>query len=824
MSPHCKYCTTSSTTHLHHVFLHCFAPCRTASPFRTPINASSLVRVAPAVESGTLAPTVVCETGQGNTSSPLVYADRLQLQDLVRNDFSIDAWVKINSRSVSPVSSYLLKYTSSTPSSSISLQFTPSQSNEDRFDLHACVGVSCWLFNVTRQASDGENITVSIAANEWHHIAFVYTSATVYPPVVVFMDGKSTSIAKSSISNTSSNSSQSFGLEVCTDANLELDLLRVIPDNTRFSVNTQVPFRPPHQNYHFFCHPLQAPVNGLLSCTGYTAGSTCTASCCKGYSLQESFTARRTCSSIGAWSGSPSLCIPMSISASPDSLTLSSLPDITGFPSRIRISISLNTRIDFNVDVPLSTALRNAGTELLAVSPASLTFEPSTWQVAQTVTVSAMPVNHRRVYSPIETLPVTVGPATGSDHYRGFPVTSPTLSFIWVNSELYIAAFYLFSPWFSLAASFEAHSRVASGQNTTIIPTSVMSVQRVMSNSTPMSTPKLATETVISLSPPFFASYADRDIFHIGTREFHLDFWASVPATLALPIVHYSSSFMLTPGVTDSSGFSVSLEGSAAEELARTRMTVCIAAECSTCEHMGLDHEWKHYTVIRDTRGSTKCFINGQRVAWNNSVNVWLSNAMPGSPLYSLFVGGQSTTTTPSIAMAFIELFRLFVDPPITSLTTLPLLPGELSLLDCGLITSVGTTITCNGSQGLHSDSCHVRCRSGRIVGSPDVDRTLVCQPDSQWSNTPYPACQLDCSVLTVPNGFASCGNGRFRYLFSTPCNVTCNTGFSLVGSSGTITCASGGMWSDPDLMCISNTAPPVSSPPPSFPDGDHVE
>lgn len=792
----------------------CSVSYRTPSSARAPSFVSSSAKLLSTDESGTLGPVFSCSNSSAPNTAQIVYGDRTQFQQLASGEFSIDVWVKISSSSNTQISMYLMSYGSQGTSSEVSVLFVPSMVNSGNFDPRLCVSGLCWTFDVVQQLANGSNISVSVAKNEWRHYAFAYAPSDLSPQAKCYVDGQSTSVLLHSSSLDPSGPSAS--LELCQNGILEFDLLRIVPDSTRFSVsNTVVPFNPPHQDYHFTCPPLQAPPNGGLSCSGYVVGSSCITSCKRGYSFEQPFTAQRTCSALGQWSGSASACIPLSVSATPDSLTLSAIPDATGHPSSVRLLVRLESRIDSDVQLPVaSVPLNSAGSELLSISPPLLLFTPTNWHTTQIILVSANAVSQRRVYSPVELLMVQVGPATGSNHYAGFPVTPVMLTFTWVNSELYQGAFYLFSPWFSSEHSCEAHSRASPGQNTTINPTQNNNVTRTSTNTT--AAPRLATNTVLSISPAFFVAYGDRPAIRIGDRAFHLDFWASIPASLTIPLIHYSQSQALLPGVSDSDGFSVSLSSAVATFPVRVTMNVCIAGQCASCSHQGQNHEWKHYTVSRDPDGSTKCFINGQRVVWNGTLNIWLTGAMPGSSSYMLYVGGNDVTAQQSVSNAYMDLLRLYVEPQPTSLTVFPQMSGELSLLDCGLINTVGANILCNGSQGLIGDFCNIQCPFGaRIVNFPEIFRVMTCQTNRQWDVDPHPSCELDCPTLTVSNGMTTCMNGFEIYTFNRTCTVTCNPGYNLVGSSGNIVCSSGGMWSDPDLQCLSpvtSTATPATT------------
>eukprot|EP00117_Sycon_ciliatum_P010234 scpid19401/ scgid2845/ Sushi, von Willebrand factor type A, EGF and pentraxin domain-containing protein 1 len=785
---------------------------------RFPINeTSSSAQRLPVSASGTLSPTFSCDSA-GKQSSPLVqYSDRHAIQQLSSSAFSIDVWVKLLGEAGGQ-EQQLLQYGSAGSPQEVSLQFQASSLGDGHYEPQLCIAGFCWRCVVNRTADVlGEVYTAAIAPNEWRHVAFAKSLSPSSPQVTCFVDGvkRETIQLGTGPDGPRANST----LRLCTHSRLEFDLLRLVVGESRFSSATIHPFSPPHQQNYFACPPLRAPVQGKISCSGYTVGGLCTVSCSPGYSLQHAYTAQRTCTSTGTWSGFQSVCVPLVITVSIDTAAVSAKSHLTGYPSTAQVTVSLASRIDDNVEVPIVLSA-NSPSNLLKMTPSNLTFTPDNWQIGQFVHINVLPADQRLVYSPTEQLQVVAGPATGSGQYRGFPAQPAVESISWVNSELYSAAFYLFSPWFSTDTSFEAHSTTGPLQNTTIHPGVVISMSR--EPMPPAAIPRLAVTSTIQLTQPYYVSYPDRSAFRIGSRAFHLDFWAAIPAGLSFPIIHYSGGATLSAGISDLAGFSVSLTAGSVmlNSLLEISMQVCIAGDCATCVHSGQANAWRHFTVSRDGQSATRCFINGRRSLWNRSTNLLFTKKIDGASTYSLQIGGDLPTTQTQFGTGYIELVRLYVEPESSSLTALPLLPGELSLLDCGLVTSVGTHTNCTSNQGLLGDICRVDCVSGRIVGHAETYIILNCSSKGQWNPDTIPACQLDCPTLRIPNASPSCGSDFTIYTYGSTCSVNCHRGAQLVGSNGTLFCQSGGMWSDPDVMCAVPT-PPSSAPPQDFVDGE---
>ncbi|XP_056379568.1 P-selectin-like isoform X2 [Hyla sarda] len=101
---------------------------------------------------------------------------------------------------------------------------------------------------------------------------------------------------------------------------------------------------------------------------------------------------------------------------------------------------------------------------------------------------------------------------------------------------------------------------------------------------------------------------------------------------------------------------------------------------------------------------------------------------------------------------------------------------------------------------------CEFTCKDGfQLKGS----NFLLCQHSGEWSE-PVPKCiAVPCTALQGPeHGKVNCSDpfGAFRY--TSMCNVTCEEGFELQGTSS-LWCQDTGEWSDPIPTCAAQNDPP---------------
>ncbi|XP_042895433.1 P-selectin isoform X2 [Parasteatoda tepidariorum] len=108
--------------------------------------------------------------------------------------------------------------------------------------------------------------------------------------------------------------------------------------------------------------------------------------------------------------------------------------------------------------------------------------------------------------------------------------------------------------------------------------------------------------------------------------------------------------------------------------------------------------------------------------------------------------------------------------------------------------------------------TCSVTCESGYSLSGTS---TLVCQSNGEWSSV-YPNCNAvqsrSCPALPSPANGGNSGSCNTGAVGQS-CNFYCFPGFRLIGQP-TLVCGSDGRWSDGPPQCIANPSCPSLNPP----------
>ncbi|TKS74535.1 E-selectin CD62 antigen-like family member E [Collichthys lucidus] len=106
---------------------------------------------------------------------------------------------------------------------------------------------------------------------------------------------------------------------------------------------------------------------------------------------------------------------------------------------------------------------------------------------------------------------------------------------------------------------------------------------------------------------------------------------------------------------------------------------------------------------------------------------------------------------------------------------------------------------------------CNFTCQEGYYLTG---DNTLTCLASKQWSK-PTPTCTAKrCHTLNSPShGSLLCSNPHEEFSFGSWCNITCDGGFVLNGTTDT-ECTSVGTWSTDMPRCLAKRCSTLSSPP----------
>ncbi|XP_035227794.1 P-selectin-like isoform X2 [Stegodyphus dumicola] len=107
-------------------------------------------------------------------------------------------------------------------------------------------------------------------------------------------------------------------------------------------------------------------------------------------------------------------------------------------------------------------------------------------------------------------------------------------------------------------------------------------------------------------------------------------------------------------------------------------------------------------------------------------------------------------------------------------------------------------------------DTCQLVCISGF---RPTDTRVLICQANGVWSND-LPQCIgtiSGCPAITVDQGIVSetCSTGTTGQI----CTITCQSGYTLTGGSGTLVCQANGQWSGTLPICTAVSCPTLLAP-----------
>ncbi|KAJ8277984.1 hypothetical protein GJAV_G00082450 [Gymnothorax javanicus] len=108
------------------------------------------------------------------------------------------------------------------------------------------------------------------------------------------------------------------------------------------------------------------------------------------------------------------------------------------------------------------------------------------------------------------------------------------------------------------------------------------------------------------------------------------------------------------------------------------------------------------------------------------------------------------------------------------------------------------------------NSSCNVSCEEGFLLNGT---ASIQCTSSGVWTEPP-PLCQVkQCKVLTAPlHGSLHCLHPHEEFSFNSSCNVSCEEGFLLNGTTS-IRCTSSGVWSEPLPLCQAQQCLPLVAP-----------
>ncbi|XP_044158347.1 L-selectin-like [Bufo gargarizans] len=109
-----------------------------------------------------------------------------------------------------------------------------------------------------------------------------------------------------------------------------------------------------------------------------------------------------------------------------------------------------------------------------------------------------------------------------------------------------------------------------------------------------------------------------------------------------------------------------------------------------------------------------------------------------------------------------------------------------------------------------YNSVCNFSCEEGfQLTGA----RSLSCQNSGEWSES-IPRCKaVSCSPLEdLSHGHINCSDEYGEYRFKSICEFTCEVGFQLKGSNS-LFCQSSGEWSEPTPQCIAVSCMSLQSP-----------
>ncbi|XP_040264429.1 E-selectin-like isoform X2 [Bufo bufo] len=109
-----------------------------------------------------------------------------------------------------------------------------------------------------------------------------------------------------------------------------------------------------------------------------------------------------------------------------------------------------------------------------------------------------------------------------------------------------------------------------------------------------------------------------------------------------------------------------------------------------------------------------------------------------------------------------------------------------------------------------YNSVCNFSCEEGfQLTGA----RSLSCENSGEWSES-IPGCKaVSCSSLEdLSHGHINCSDEYGEYRFKSICEFTCEVGFQLKGSNS-LFCQSSGEWSETTPQCIAVSCMSLQSP-----------
>ncbi|XP_075038861.1 P-selectin-like isoform X2 [Mixophyes fleayi] len=120
--------------------------------------------------------------------------------------------------------------------------------------------------------------------------------------------------------------------------------------------------------------------------------------------------------------------------------------------------------------------------------------------------------------------------------------------------------------------------------------------------------------------------------------------------------------------------------------------------------------------------------------------------------------------------------------------------------------------INCTGAFGKmkFSSICNISCEEGFELKGSS---SLLCQNSSEWSE-PTPAClATSCKALQSPeHGQINCSDVFGKFQYESICNFSCKEGYELKGSTSLL-CLKSGEWSESTPTCLATSCKALQSP-----------
>ena len=745
--------------------------------------------------------------------------------------FTIDFWLQLNADDTL-TNRTIMRYGHSN-----------SSSTTDGFEirLESVVRESCWTefylvfcFHEVCRTCLLQSSNEVVFAGDWHHYAFVQRSDRI---IHCFVDGH-IGLWKNAeklelgwyvphpVNNNSEYVYQIGGFmeegEVANALNGQMDLIRLFNGDVRhisgtdpdtFLITNSTSFIPPAVGSLFHCMPLESPANGGISCMTSNQLFQCTYICTAGHHVLGGDTVRR-CQDNGTWSGHSPSCVALQVLVTDNAFTVGEGP-LTGHNTTATFGIKLQSKPSDVIILPVHFLSSNA-LDSIVVNVSEIIFSPDNWTSLQYCEIQSTGSDFE--LDGTEDFILVIGPATGSKHYVGYPVSPPTVRVISLDEDPYVARFILQSSRFVNDTSFDDASIKPEGVDKHIAET-VTNAWRILGNLT-----GLADMTSCVNMTNGVVIYPDHVDWKVGNGSFTLDLWARCSGGDlgdVISLVHYSDN---SADLRSGSGFSLSFEKLIVTSVG-FRLRVCLSGECDSCDYLVLEEDWHHYAVVRESNGNFLCWVDGQPISWLLSAHkpLWdaIGDYVSGGSDYRFFIGGNvshlNNNSNSTGTLVYLDLIRLYGDDYgsqgsklIKGIDDGTSPPENHELFDCGILAQPSHgIINCSPGQGNLGDQCTFACDHGYdMMGITELTRS--CVADGYWNGTDLVCTIVDCgNPEVVENGIVECTGTTFNET----CAQSCLVGYIFNGTDVHVhRCQASGLWDGQLGVCARVICPQLVS------------